>query len=69
MSEYRGKYSGSGKDPVPAKGSYCEDDAQDTGKQKQPKADRDYAGALSAPESHKGDKFLDNSATPSKSWK
>jgi hypothetical protein len=47
MSTYTGRYSGSGKNPVPARGSYCEDDGQDTGDQKQPKVD-DWAGGRSA---------------------
>ena len=49
MSTYTGKYSGSGKNPIPAKGSYCEDDSQDTGDQKQPKVE-DWAGGRTAPQ-------------------
>ena len=45
MSTYTGKYSGSGTNPVPAKGSFNQDDAQDTGKQKHPKQP-DYAGGM-----------------------
>ena len=47
MSTYTGRYSGSGKNPIPAKGSFVQDDAQDTGDQKQPPF-TDYAGGRSA---------------------
>jgi len=46
MSTYRGKYSGSGSNPIPAKGSFMQDSVQDTAKQKQPDHP-DFAGALS----------------------
>jgi len=48
MSTKTGAYSGKGDNPVPAKGSFVQDDAQDTGKQKQPKQP-DFAGGMSAP--------------------
>jgi hypothetical protein len=57
MSTYTGKYSGSGKAPVPARGSYCEDDAQDTGDQKQPPF-TDYAGGRSAKNNKALERFL-----------
>jgi hypothetical protein len=57
MTTYRGAYSGSGENPIPAKGSSVQDSRQDTAKQPQPKADRDYAGGLSAKKPTKGDKF------------
>jgi len=50
VSTYTGKYSGSGKNPLPAKGSYNEDDSQDTGAQKQPglPGGKDWAGGRTA---------------------
>ena len=58
MSEYRGAYSGKGGDnAVPARGSFMQDDNQDTGKQKQPKQP-DYSGGLSAPKPTKGNKYM-----------
>ena len=57
MSTYTGKYSGSGKNPVPAKGSFMEDDGQDSGSQKQPPF-TDYAGGRSARNNPKLDRFL-----------
>jgi len=48
MTVRRGSYSGSGKDPLPARGSFVEDSKQDSDKQPQPKQP-DYAGGMSAP--------------------
>jgi hypothetical protein len=56
MSTYTGKYSGSGKNPVPAKGSYCQDDAQDTGDQRQPPF-TDFAGGRSAKYNKDAERF------------
>jgi len=47
MSTKRGAYSGSGNSPLADK-NCLEDRKQDTGAQPQPKADKDYAGALTA---------------------
>ena len=57
MSTKTGAYSGKGDNPVPAKGSFNQDDAQDTGKQKQPKQP-DYAGGMSAKRPTKGDAYM-----------
>ena len=56
MSTYTGKYSGSGSNPIPAKGSYCQDDAQDTGDQPQPKV-QDWAGGRSAKNNKDAEQF------------
>jgi len=48
MATRTGAYSGSGTNPIPAKGSFNQDDKQDTGKQKQPECP-DYAGGMTAP--------------------
>jgi len=48
MATRTGAYSGSGANPIPAKGSFNQDDKQDVGAQKQPKQP-DYAGGMSAP--------------------
>jgi len=48
MATKTGAYSGSGANPIPSKGSFNQDDAQDTGKQKQPECP-DFAGGMSAP--------------------
>jgi len=47
MSTKTGAYSGSGANPIPAKGSFMQDDKQDLGAQKQPEC-LDYAGGMSA---------------------
>ena len=60
MSTYTGKYSGSGKDPIPAKGSFNEDDKQDTAKQKQPTG-QDWAGSRTAKEPSRGNRYLGES--------
>ena len=70
MSTYTGKYSGSGKNPVPAKGSYLEDGKQDTGDQAQPKREKDFAGGKSAVNTDLHDSAGGMSApNPSKAWK
>ena len=57
MSEYRGAYSGKGDNPVPARGSFMQDDAQDSGRQRQPRQP-DYAGGMTASKPTKGNKYL-----------
>jgi len=47
MSTKIGAYSGSGRDPIPARGSFVEDSKQDTDKQKQPDCP-DFAGGRTA---------------------
>jgi len=59
MSDYRGKYSGSGKSPL-ADGNCLEDAKQDTGKQKQP-AGQDWAGSRTAKEPSRGNRYLGES--------
>ena len=57
MATSTGAYSGSGKDPIPAKGSFLESDGQDTAKQRSPDFG-DPAGGMSAPRPTKGNKYL-----------
>jgi hypothetical protein len=57
MSTKRGAYSGSGKSPLADK-NCLEDRKQDSGAQRQPKADKDYAGGLTGKFKDMTDKFV-----------